>query len=188
VSGVRINYFLRTSNRAIYASGDVCLEHKFAHIEGASAHIVTENALFHGRQRLSTLAIPWCTYTDPEIAHVGLYVKEAREKNIPVKTITVPMHEVDRAIADGEEEGFVKIHVKEGTDRILGATVVARHAGEMISDISLAMAAGLGLRRLAHVHHPYPTQAAAIKMAANTYCRSHPSRFRAWFAKRWLAW
>jgi pyruvate/2-oxoglutarate dehydrogenase complex dihydrolipoamide dehydrogenase (E3) component len=98
------------------------------------------------------------------------------------------MHEVDRAIADGEEEGFVKIHVKEGTDRIIGATVVARHAGEMISDISLAMAAGLGLRGLARVHHPYPTQAAAIKMAANTYCRAHSSRFRGWLARRWLTW
>jgi pyruvate/2-oxoglutarate dehydrogenase complex dihydrolipoamide dehydrogenase (E3) component len=188
VSGVLINDFLQTSNPRIYAAGDVCLEHKFAHIEGASAHIVTENALFHGRQRLSALTIPWCTFTDPEIAHVGMYVKEAREKNIPVKTITVPMHEVDRAIADGEEEGFVKIHVKEGTDRIIGATVVARHAGEMISDISLAMAAGLGLRGLTRVHHPYPTQAAAIKMAANTYCRAHSSRLRRWFARRWLTW
>jgi pyruvate/2-oxoglutarate dehydrogenase complex dihydrolipoamide dehydrogenase (E3) component len=187
VSGVRINDFLQTSNPRIYAAGDVCLEHKFAHIEGASAHIVTENALFSGRQRLSALTIPWCTYTDPEIAHVGMYVREARQKDIPVKTITVPMHEVDRAIADGEEEGFVKIHIKEGSDRILGATVVARHAGEMISDISLAMAAGLGLRGLARVHYPYPTQAAAIKMAANTYCRAHSSRFRAWFARKWLA-
>jgi pyruvate/2-oxoglutarate dehydrogenase complex dihydrolipoamide dehydrogenase (E3) component len=190
-SGIRINDFLQTSNPRIYAAGDVCLEHKFAHIEGASAHIVTQNALFHGREKLSALTIPWCTYTDPEIAHVGMYVKEAREKNIPVKTITVPMHEVDRAIADGEEEGFVKIHVKEGTDQILGATVVARHAGEMISDISLAITARIGLRSLALVSHPYPTQAAAIKLAATTFSRAHPSpssRFRAWLSKKWLAW
>jgi len=104
----------------------------------------------------------------------------------------VPMHEVDRAIADGEEDGFVKIHIKEGTDKILGATVVARHAGEMISDISLAMAAGIGLRGLARVNHPYPTQAAAIKMAANSYARNHSSRFRAWCtrccARKWLSW
>jgi pyruvate/2-oxoglutarate dehydrogenase complex dihydrolipoamide dehydrogenase (E3) component len=188
VSGIRINDFLQTSNPAIYAAGDVCLEHKFAHIEGASAHIVTQNALFLGRERLSALTIPWCTYTDPEIAHAGMYVKEAREKNIPVSTITIPMHEVDRAIADGEEEGFVKIHIKDGTDKILGATVVARHAGEMISDISLAMAAGIGLRQLARVSYPYPTQAAAIKMAAITFDRAHGSRFRAWCARKWLAW
>jgi pyruvate/2-oxoglutarate dehydrogenase complex dihydrolipoamide dehydrogenase (E3) component len=188
VNGIGINDFLQTSNRGIYAAGDVCLEHKFAHIEGASAHIVTQNALFSGRQRLSAVTVPWCTYTDPEIAHVGMYVKEARKKNIPVKTITVPMHEVERAIIDGEEEGFVKIHIKEGTDRILGATVVARHAGEMISDIALAITAGIGLRRLARASHPYPTQAAAIKVAAATYCRTSRSRFLAWCSKRSMAW
>lgn len=187
VSGIGINDFLQTSNRRIYAAGDVCLEHKFAHIEGASAHIVTQNALFFGRRRLSAQIVPWCTYTDPEIAHVGMYVTEARERNIPVKTITVPMHEVDRAVADAEEEGFVKIHVKEGTDKILGATVVATHAGEMISDIALAMSAGIGLRGLSRASHPYPTQAAAIKMAALTWTRSRQSRFRAWCAKKWLA-
>jgi len=186
-SGIRINDFLQTSNPRIYAAGDVCLEHKFAHIEGASAHIVTKNALFFGRLRLSTLTIPWCTYTDPEIAHVGMYVREAREKDIAVKTLTVPMHDVDRAMADAEEEGFVKIHIKEGTDRILGATVVARHAGELIGVISLAMSAGVGLRKLAHVSYPYPTQAAAIKMACNAYRDRHQSKFRAWWVQKWLA-
>lgn len=186
-SGVKINDFLQTSNSRIYAAGDVCMEHKFAHIEGASAQIVTQNALFGGRKRLSRLTIPWCTFTDPEIAHVGMYETEARDKKIPVRTITVPMHEVDRAIADGEEEGFVKIHLKDGTDRILGATVVARHAGEMISDLSLAMSAGIGLRKLAQVSHPYPTQAAAIKMAATTFTRTSRSRFRAWWERRGLS-
>jgi pyruvate/2-oxoglutarate dehydrogenase complex dihydrolipoamide dehydrogenase (E3) component len=166
----------------------VCLEHKFAHIEGASAHIVTQNALFFGRLRLSALTIPWCTYTDPEIAHVGMSVREARETGIPVKTLTVPMHDVDRAMADAEEDGFVKIHIKEGTDRILGATVVARHAGELIGVISLAMSAGMGLRKLGNVSYPYPTQAAAIKMACNAYRDRHPSRFRAWWLRKWLAW
>jgi pyruvate/2-oxoglutarate dehydrogenase complex dihydrolipoamide dehydrogenase (E3) component len=186
-SGIRINDFLQTSNPHIYAAGDVCLEHKFAHIEGASAHIVTQNALFFGRLRLSALTIPWCTYTDPEIAHVGMSVREARENDIPVKTLTVPMHEVDRALADAEEEGFVKIHIKEGTDRILGATVVARHAGELIGVISLAMSAGVGLRKLAHVSYPYPTQASAIKMACNAYRDRHRSKFRAWWLRKWLA-
>jgi pyruvate/2-oxoglutarate dehydrogenase complex dihydrolipoamide dehydrogenase (E3) component len=186
-SGVRINDFLQTSNPRIYAAGDVCLEHKFAHIEGASAHIVTQNALFFGRLRLSALTIPWCTYTDPEIAHVGMYVREARERDVAVKTLTVPMHDVDRAMADAEEEGFVKIHIKEGTDRILGATVVARHAGELIGVISLAISAGIGLRRLAHVSYPYPTQAAAIKMACNACRDRQQSKFRAWWLRKWLA-
>lgn len=168
-NGVHVDDFLRTTNRRIYAAGDVCLEHKFNDTAEASARIVVRNAMFLGRRRLSALTIPWCTYTDPEIAHVGLYVRQARERNIPIKTFTIPMHDVDRAIADDEEEGFVKIHVKERTDRILGATIVARHAGEMISEITLAMVAGIGLRTLAHVIHAYPTQAEAIKKAAEAY-------------------
>jgi pyruvate/2-oxoglutarate dehydrogenase complex dihydrolipoamide dehydrogenase (E3) component len=171
-NGVRVDDFLQTSNPRIYAAGDACLEHKFTHTADASARIVVQNALFLGRRRLSALTIPWCTYTDPEIAHVGLYVREAREQDIPVKTFTIPMHDVDRAIADDEEAGFVKIHVKERTDHILGATIVARHAGEMINEITLAMVAGIGLSTLARVIHAYPTQAEAIKKAADAYVGS----------------
>jgi pyruvate/2-oxoglutarate dehydrogenase complex dihydrolipoamide dehydrogenase (E3) component len=185
--GIRVDDFLQTSNRRIYAAGDVCLEHMFTHTADASARIVVHNALRLGRQRLSALTIPWCTYTDPEIAHVGLYVQQARERDIPVKTFTIPMHEVDRAIADGEERGFVKIHVKERTDRILGATIVARHAGEMISEITLAMVAGVGLRTLARVIHPYPTQADAIRMAADA-CRSTQRPTMRSVLPRWARW
>lgn len=167
--GVHVDDFLRTANPRIYAAGDACLEHKFNDTADASARIAVQNALFHGRRRLSALTIPWCTYTDPEIAHVGIYVRQAREQGISVKTFTIPLHEVDRAIADGEEAGFVKIHVKERTDQILGATIVASHAGEMISEIALAIVAGVGLRKLASVIHPYPTQAGAIGLAADAY-------------------
>ena len=187
-AGIPVNDFLQTSNSRIYAAGDVCSENKFPHIESAAGRIVVRNALFSGHERLSAQAIPWCTYTDPEIAHVGMYVTEARQKNIPVKTFTVLMHEVDRAIADGEEEGFVKLHVREGTDRILGATVVASHAGEMISELSLAMSAGLGLRALVRVNQPYPTQSQAIKMAADAYERTRLTRARKWLLKQWLSW
>jgi mercury(II) reductase len=185
--GIRVDDFLRTSNARIYAAGDVCLEDKFTHVADATARIAVQNALFLGRKRLSALTIPWCTYTDPEIAHVGLYVIEAQERGIPVKTYTVPMHEVDRAIADGETTGFVKIHVREKTDRILGATIVARHAGDMINEITLAMVAGIGLGTLARVIHAYPTQAEAIKKAADAYSRSRLTpRAKKWLA-RWLA-
>jgi pyruvate/2-oxoglutarate dehydrogenase complex dihydrolipoamide dehydrogenase (E3) component len=183
---IRVDDFLRTSNRRIYAAGDVCLEHQYTDTADASARIVVQNALFLGRKRVSALTIPWCTYTDPEIAHVGIYVREARRRGIPVKTFTVPMHDVDRAIADGEEDGFVKIHVREGTDKILGATVVARHAGEMINGISLAMVAGVGLRTVARVIHTYPTQAEAIKKAANAYTRTRLSPWLAWLLRRWV--
>jgi len=184
--GIQVDDFLRTTNRRIFAAGDVCLEHKFTDTADASARIVVRNALFLGRQRFSALTIPWCTYTDPEIAHVGLYVRQARARGIPIKTFTVPMHDVDRAIADGEEGGFVKIHVHEGTDTILGATVVARHAGEMINDLSLAMVAGIGLSTIARVMHAYPTQAEAIKKAANAYTRTRLSPWIAWLLRRWI--
>jgi pyruvate/2-oxoglutarate dehydrogenase complex dihydrolipoamide dehydrogenase (E3) component len=178
-TGIHVDDFLRSSNRRIFAAGDVCLEHKFTHAAVASAHIAVHNALspFRGRRRLSALIIPWCTYTDPEIAHVGLYVREARRSNVPVRTFTILMHDVDRAVTDGEEDGFVKVHVKEGTDRILGATVVASHAGEMINVISLAITSGIGLRVLARVVQAYPTQAEAIRMAAAAFVRT---RIRGW--------
>ncbi len=187
-TGIDVDDFLQTSNRRIYAAGDVCLEHKFTHTADASARIVVRNALFLGRQRLSSLVIPWCTYTDPAIAHVGIYVRQANAQDIPVKTFTIPLHEVDRAIADGDEHGFVKIHVKEGTDRILGATIVARHAGEMINEITLAMVAGIGLRTLATVIHAYPTQAEAIKKAADAYNRTRLNPTIQSLLRRWLQW
>ena len=188
--GVRVDDFLRTRNPRIYAAGDVCLEHQFTSTAEASARIVVHNALMPAwlsrRRRMSALTAPWCTYTDPQVAHVGMYVKQARERRIPVKTFTIPMHEVDRAIADGEEDGFVKIHVRDGSDHILGATIVSRCAGELINNISLAMEAGIGLRRLARVMHAYPTQGEAIRMAAQACAREHESPLRAWLQGKWL--
>jgi pyruvate/2-oxoglutarate dehydrogenase complex dihydrolipoamide dehydrogenase (E3) component len=170
--GIRVDDFLQTTNRRIYAAGDVCLEHKFTHAAEASARLAVANALFAEKARWSALTIPWCTYTDPEIAHVGLYVSEARERSIPVKTVTVLMHDTDRAMIDGQEEGFVKIHLREGTDEILGATIVASHAGEMINEITLAIDAHIGLSVLATVIHAYPTQASAIKRVADAFAKS----------------
>jgi pyruvate/2-oxoglutarate dehydrogenase complex dihydrolipoamide dehydrogenase (E3) component len=186
--GVHVDDYMKTSNHRIYAAGDVALEHQHTHMADATARIVIQNALFLGRKRLSALTVPWCTYTDPEIAHVGIYVREAREQGIPVKTFTVPMSEVDRAITESEEEGFVKIHVREGTDTILGATIVARHAGEMINEISLAMVAGIGLKTISRVIHSYPTQAEAIRKAADAYTRTRLTPFMRKLTTRWLAW
>ena len=116
--------------------------------------------------------MPWCTYTDPEIAHVGLYESEAADRGIEIDTYRVPLSEVDRAIAEGEEEGFVKIHVAKGSDKILGATLVASHAGEIISQITLAMVAGLGLGKILATIHPYPTQAESLKRVAGAWTRT----------------
>src|SRR5438876_905165 len=154
----------------------------------AAARIVMQNTLFLGRKKLSALHVPWCTYTDPEIAHVGMYERDAAQQGIAVDTFVTPLSTVDRAIADGEEEGFVKVHVKKGADRILGATIVARHAGEMLNEITLAMVGPLGLATLANVIHPYPTQAEAIRKTADAYNRTRltPTVKKAF--QRWLAW
>jgi pyruvate/2-oxoglutarate dehydrogenase complex dihydrolipoamide dehydrogenase (E3) component len=183
-----VNDRLQTTNPSIYAAGDICLKYKFTHTADATARIVIQNALFGGRKKLSALTIPWCTYTDPEIAHVGMYERDARERGIAIDTFVRPLNEVDRAIADGEEEGFVKVHVRKGTDEILGATIVARHAGEMISEITLAMVGNLGLRALTNVIHTYPTQAEAIKQAADAYNRTRLTPFVKRLFTRWLAW
>ncbi len=186
--GVLVDDRLRTTNPRIYAAGDVCLQYRFTHTADAAARIVIQNALFCGRKKLSALTIPWCTYTDPEIAHVGMYEKDARNKGIAVETFTRAFSDVDRAITDGEEQGLLKIHVRKGTDKILGATLVARRAGEMISELTLAMVGGVGLGTIANVIHPYPTQAEAIKQVADAYNRTRLTPLIKKLFARWLAW
>lgn len=165
-AGITVDDCFRTTNADIYAAGDVCAAHKFANVAEASARLAVENALAGKMRGPSELIAPWCTYCDPEIAHIGMQVWEARERSVPIKTYTVMMQDVDRAITDGQDEGFVKLHVKEGTDQILGATIVASRGSEMINEVSVAMSAGIGLRDLARVIHAYPAQSDAIRMAA----------------------
>jgi pyruvate/2-oxoglutarate dehydrogenase complex dihydrolipoamide dehydrogenase (E3) component len=186
--GVKVDDFLRTTNPRIYAAGDVCSRFKFTHAADAMARIVIQNALFLGRAKASALTMPWCTYTDPEVAHVGLSKHEAEERGIAVQAIKQLLREVDRAILDGESEGFVKVLVRRETDRIVGATIVARHAGEMISELTLAMVGKLGLKTLASTIHPYPTQAEAIKKTADAYNRSRLTPLVQSVLKKWLAW
>jgi pyruvate/2-oxoglutarate dehydrogenase complex dihydrolipoamide dehydrogenase (E3) component len=187
-NGIKVNDNLRTSNHSIYAAGDCCMQHKFTHAADAAAQIVIQNALFGGKKKLSALNMPWCTYTDPEIAHVGLYEDQAREQGLETTAFTFEMAENDRAQADGETDGFVKVVVKKGSDKILGATIVATHAGEMINEISVAMAAGMGLGKLGGVIHPYPTQSEAIKRVAGLYNQTRLTPAIALLMKRWLAW
>jgi pyruvate/2-oxoglutarate dehydrogenase complex dihydrolipoamide dehydrogenase (E3) component len=170
--GVQVDDHLRTTNRRIFACGDVCTSWKFTHAADFAARIVIQNALFFGRKRLSALHMPWTTYTDPEVAHVGLHEREARQRGIAVDIYRRSFSDVDRAIADGEEQGFVQVLTRTGSDKILGATIVARHAGEMLSEITLAMVATVGLGTLASVIHPYPTQAEAIRHLGDMYNRT----------------
>jgi pyruvate/2-oxoglutarate dehydrogenase complex dihydrolipoamide dehydrogenase (E3) component len=186
--GVKVNDHLQTANPRIYSCGDICSPYQFTHAADFMARIVIQNALFKGRAKTSSLIIPWATYTSPEIAHVGLYEKEAKEKGIEVDTFTQELSKVDRAILDGETEGFVRVHVRKGTDEIVGATVVATHAGELIGELTLAMKGKLGLKTIGGTIHPYPTQAEAIRKTGDLFNRTRLTPFVKNLMKRWLAW
>jgi pyruvate/2-oxoglutarate dehydrogenase complex dihydrolipoamide dehydrogenase (E3) component/uncharacterized membrane protein YdjX (TVP38/TMEM64 family) len=170
--GVTVDDNLRTSNPRIFAVGDCCMAWQFTHAADAAAKIAVQNALFFGRKKVSALTMPWCTFTDPEIAHVGLSPSEALARGIATETFTVAMEKVNRAVCDGETEGFVRVHTRKGSDTVVGATVVASHGGEMIGELALAITSGLGLAKIAATIHPYPTQAEGIKAAANAYLRT----------------
>jgi pyruvate/2-oxoglutarate dehydrogenase complex dihydrolipoamide dehydrogenase (E3) component len=142
--GVKVNSRLRTTNPRIFAAGDVCFPLKFTHAADVQARILIQNALFPhpfglGYATTGPLVIPWCTYTQPELAHAGMYEAEAKARGIEVDTYTFKLEELDRAILDGEESGFARVHVRKGTDKILGATIVADRAGDLISEFTLAM-------------------------------------------------
>ena len=166
-AGIQVSDQLRTTNRRIYASGDVASKYKFTHAADALSRIVVQNALFFGRKRGSSLIVPWCTFTDPEVAHVGINSRDATDDRA---TITIPLSDVDRAIVDDEAEGFARIHHRRG--RILGATIVAPSAGEMIGTIAYAMQNGHGLDRLSGIVFPYPTQSLALRQAGDAYRRT----------------
>jgi len=177
-NGVKVNGRLQTSNPRIFAAGDVCSRHKFTHAADAMAQIVIQNALFPhpfglGYASVDSLIMPWCTFTEPEIAHVGMYEKDAKAKGLEVETYTFKLDEVDRAILDGEDKGFARVHIQKGSDKILGATIVAAHAGEMISEFSVLMKAGLGAKTIAGTIHPYPTQAEVNKKVVNLWRKAH---------------
>jgi pyruvate/2-oxoglutarate dehydrogenase complex dihydrolipoamide dehydrogenase (E3) component len=172
--GITVNDRLRTSNPRIYAVGDVCSRHRFTHAADAQARIAVPNALFYGLGggRASRLVIPWTTYTTPEVARVGMHEEEARAAGLEPETFTIPLEVVDRAVLDGEACGFFRVHVRRGSDCILGATLVARHAGEMIGEVVLAMTAGLGIAAIGAAIHPYPTQAEIFRKAADAWRRT----------------
>lgn len=192
-NGVKVNSRLQTTNPRIFAAGDICFPYKFTHVADALAQIVIQNALFPhplglGYATTDSLVIPWCTYTEPEIAHVGMYETEAGAKGIEVDTFTFHLNEVDRAILDGEERGFARVHVKRGTDRILGATIVGARAGDLISEFTLAIQGGLGLNTIGRTIHPYPTQAEVVKKAATAWRKKSFTPGKKRILERWFSW
>jgi pyruvate/2-oxoglutarate dehydrogenase complex dihydrolipoamide dehydrogenase (E3) component len=186
--GVTVNEYLQTTNKRIFAAGDVAFKYKFTHLAEALAGIVVQNALFFRSRKSSALTIPWCTYTEPEVAHVGISEHDAAEQGIEIDTFAHELADVDRGVLDGETDGFVKVHTKKGTDTILGATIVAHHAGEMISEITLAMNGGVGLGTISGVIHPYPTQSEAIKRAGGAYYKTRLTPGIKRLMERWHRW
>jgi pyruvate/2-oxoglutarate dehydrogenase complex dihydrolipoamide dehydrogenase (E3) component len=176
-SGVRVDDRLRTTNARVFAAGDICSEHRFTHVADAHARIAIRNALvasaLHvGYERASALVVPWCTYTSPELAHVGLTPAAAQERGIALDTIVIPLGDVDRAVLDGADDGLLRLHVRQGTDQIAGATLVAEHAGDLISELTLAMTRRIGMAAIGQTIHPYPTQSDVVRKAADTWRRT----------------
>ncbi len=179
-SGVVVNDRMQTSNARIYASGDVCSAYKFTHAADAQSRLVLQNALFFGRRRASHLTIPWVTFTDPEVAHVGVTHTEAAASGGRIAVVTVNMADVDRAVIDDTTDGFVRVYHDRG--RLRGCTIVAAHAGEMIGEAAYALTHGGTLGTLSSTVHPYPTHSEALRKAGDAYRRQAltPS------VRRWL--
>lgn len=172
---VETDPFLATSVPNIFCAGDVAGPYQFTHTASHQAWYASVNALFGFIKRFKAdySVIPWCTYTDPEVARVGLSETEAQEKNIPHEVTVYEIGEVDRAIADSEDHGFVKVITARGNDRILGATIVGHHAGDIIAEFVLAMRHKLGLNKILGTIHIYPTLSEMVKGTAGTWKNAH---------------
>ena len=172
---VQTNDYLQTLHPNILAAGDVAGPYQFTHTAGHQAWFATINALFGSFKRFKAdyTAIPWATFTDPEVARVGLSEAEAKEKNIAFEATRFGLDDLDRAIADSAAHGFVKVLTVPGKDKILGVTIVGEHAGDLLAEFVLAMKHGLGLSKILSTIHIYPTMAEANKMAAGIWRRDH---------------
>jgi pyruvate/2-oxoglutarate dehydrogenase complex dihydrolipoamide dehydrogenase (E3) component len=168
--GIVVDDRLRTSNHRVYAAGDVCSRFQFTHAADAMARIVIQNALFFGRRKASALTIPWCTFTDPQVAHVGLSPDSAHRPAEHVQTITVPLAEVDRGVLDDETGGFLRLHHRRG--RVVGCTIVSSQAGDLIGLAGNLISRRASVAELSSTIFPYPTQAEAYRKAGDAYRRT----------------
>jgi pyruvate/2-oxoglutarate dehydrogenase complex dihydrolipoamide dehydrogenase (E3) component len=189
--GAKVNDYLQTSQPHIYAAGDITNRLKFTHTADFTARIVVRNILMPFqflRQKVDWSVVPWCTYTDPEVAHVGLGEKEAKQRNSAYDLFLVPLEEVDRAVVESEDMGFAKILAAKGSDKILGATIVAPHAGDLLHEFALAMKAKIGLGTIASTIHAYPTFAELARKAGDKYNKTRltptAKKFFTWLYER----
>ncbi len=187
---IATNAFQETNYPTIYAVGDVAGPYQFTHTAAHQAWYAAINALFGQFKKFRTdySVIPWSTFTDPEVARVGINEQEAHEQNIPYEVTTYAIDDLDRAIADSEAHGFVKVLTKPGKDKILGVTIVGEHAGDLIAEFVLAMKHGLGLNKILGTIHIYPTLAEANKYAAGAWKRAHAPQGLLKWVGRYHAW
>jgi pyruvate/2-oxoglutarate dehydrogenase complex dihydrolipoamide dehydrogenase (E3) component len=187
---VATNEYLQTLYPNIYAAGDVAGPYQFTHTASHQAWYAAVNALFGQFRRFKAdySVIPWCTFTDPEVARVGLNEQDAKAKGVPYEVTTYGLDDLDRAIADEAAHGVVKVLTVPGKDRILGATIVGEHAGELVTEFILAMRHGLGLNRILGTIHIYPTFSEAGKYAAGAWKRAHAPRGLLEWVGRYHAW
>lgn len=172
---VQVDDYLCTSNPNIYAAGDVAFPEKFTHAAMATARLCVANALYGAKRRTRDLVVPHCTYTDPEVAQVGLTPRRALEEGVPLDSYRLELAKVERAFIDGEEEGFAAIYTRRGSGEIVGAALVAAHAGEMLSELTLAVTHKIPIEALAETVHCYPTQAEVFQRIALQYAGSRES-------------
>jgi pyruvate/2-oxoglutarate dehydrogenase complex dihydrolipoamide dehydrogenase (E3) component/uncharacterized membrane protein YdjX (TVP38/TMEM64 family) len=187
---IEVNEYLQSNIPTIYACGDVAGPYQFTHVAAHQAWFASVNSLFGGFKRFKAdySVIPWATFTEPEVARVGLNETEAEAQGIACEITLYGIDDLDRAIADSEDHGFVKVLTVPGKDKILGVTIVGEHAGDLIAEYVLAMKHGLGLNKILGTIHIYPTLSEANKYAAGNWKRAHaPQNLLAWVAKfhRW---
>ncbi|MDD9889633.1 MAG: FAD-dependent oxidoreductase [Gammaproteobacteria bacterium] len=187
---IEINAAMQTAYPNIFACGDVAGPFQFTHMASFQAFFSSVNAMLGGLWRLKAKynVVPWATFTNPEVARVGLSEAEAKQHNIPYEVTRYAMDHHDRALADGEAHGFIKVLTVPGKDKILGATIVGYHAGELIGEFVFAMTHGMGLKKISAVTHIYPTLLEANKFAANAWRNARlPEKYFPW-AERFFRW
>ena len=180
--GLDVDSYLRTSAKHIYACGDIIGPYLFTHTADHQARTVLRNALFPGKSKINYQIIPWSTFTDPEVARVGMNEQEAQKRNLSYDVFHYPLRELDRAVCDREEEGFIKVLTQKGKDRILGVTLISSHGGDLLGEMVLAMKQGVGLKTLANLIHIYPTLSEINKRVSGVFQSSRLTPT----TKKWL--
>lgn len=186
--GIQVDDYLRSSRKHIYSCGDVIGSYQFTHTADFQARLILRNALFPGQSKLDQRIIPWCTFSEPEVARVGLNETQAKAQNIPHDVYGYELSGLDRAVCDRESEGLIKVITAKGSDRILGVTLAGSHAGDCLHELVLAMKYKIGLKKIASMIHVYPTLAEVSKRAADSYQRSRLSPQFQRLLRRYFQW